>query len=102
MECKFVYKFVSMTTRSTVRVIKSWRAGVGKTLFKHRREEELSGLYRGTVKSDTVSIPLQEKTIDLHYVIERLLEHTTRPGEVTARLFHIDVSHEVNIQNKNI
>ena len=98
MECKFVDKFVSMTTRSTVRVIKSWRAGVGKTLFKHRREEELSGLYRGTVKSDTVSIPLQEKTIDLHYVIERLLEHTTRPGEVTARLFHIDVSHEVNIE----
>ncbi|XP_053396009.1 E3 ubiquitin-protein ligase rnf213-alpha-like [Mercenaria mercenaria] len=81
--------------RSTVRVIKSWRAGVGKTLFKHRREEELSSLNRGAVRSDTVSIPLQEKTIDLHYVIQRLLEHTTRPEEVTARLFHIDVSHEV-------
>ncbi|XP_060561077.1 E3 ubiquitin-protein ligase RNF213-like, partial [Ruditapes philippinarum] len=81
--------------RSTVRVIKSWRAGVGKTLFKHRREEELSRLNRGPVKSNTVSIPLQEKTIDLHYVIERLLEHTTQPGEITARLFHIDVAHEV-------
>ncbi|XP_053396335.1 E3 ubiquitin-protein ligase rnf213-alpha-like isoform X2 [Mercenaria mercenaria] len=81
--------------RSTVRVIKSWRAGVGKTLFKHRREEELSSLNRVEVRSDTVSIPLQEKTIDLHYVIQRLLEHTTRPEEVTARLFHIDVSHEV-------
>ncbi|XP_053396010.1 E3 ubiquitin-protein ligase rnf213-alpha-like [Mercenaria mercenaria] len=83
------------TQRSTVRVIKSWRAGVGKTLFKHRREEELSSLNSVAVRSDTVSIPLQEKTIDLHYVIQRLLEHTTRPEEVTARLFHIDVSHEV-------
>ncbi|XP_053390338.1 E3 ubiquitin-protein ligase rnf213-alpha-like, partial [Mercenaria mercenaria] len=81
--------------RSSVRVVKSWRAGVGKTLYKQRREDRVSGLNRGNVKSETVSIPLQEKTIDLHYVIKRLLEHTTHPGEDAARLFHIDVSHEV-------
>lgn len=80
-----------------MRVIKSWRAGVGKTLFKERREDELSRLNRGTVQYETVSIPLQEKHVDLHYVIGRLLEHTTRPGEIAARLFHIDVSHEVSI-----
>ncbi|XP_053396339.1 E3 ubiquitin-protein ligase rnf213-alpha-like isoform X2 [Mercenaria mercenaria] len=81
--------------RSSVRVIKSWRAGVGKTLYKQRREDKLSRLNKGNVISEPVSIPLQEKTIDLHNVIQRLLKHTTHPGEVAARLFHIDVSHEV-------
>ena len=71
-------------------------------MYKRRRESDVARLNKRGVKTDTVSIPLQEKTIDLHYVIERLLEHTTRPGELTARLFHIDVSHEVNIQNKNV
>ncbi|XP_060597648.1 E3 ubiquitin-protein ligase rnf213-alpha-like, partial [Ruditapes philippinarum] len=81
--------------RYSVRVIKSWRAGVGKTLYKNRRETDVSRLNKRAVNTVTVSIPLQEKTIDLHYLIERLLEHTAKPDEVTARLFHIDVAHEV-------
>ncbi|XP_053388233.1 E3 ubiquitin-protein ligase rnf213-alpha-like, partial [Mercenaria mercenaria] len=79
---------------STVRLIKSWRAGVGKTLFKTRQVEKLQSLNE-EIRRDGISIPLHEKTINLHYVIERLLEHTQHPGEVTARLFHIDVAHEV-------
>ncbi|XP_060586365.1 E3 ubiquitin-protein ligase rnf213-alpha-like [Ruditapes philippinarum] len=81
--------------RHSVCVIKSWRAGVGKTLYKNRRETDVSRLNKGSVNTETVSIPLQEKTINLHYVIKRLLEHTAKPGEITARLFHIDVAHEV-------
>ncbi|XP_053396018.1 E3 ubiquitin-protein ligase rnf213-alpha-like [Mercenaria mercenaria] len=80
--------------RSSVRVIKSWRAGVGKTLFKKRKSEQLN-LYSNTAKAKEVSIPLHEKTIDMYYVTQRLLEHTKQPGESAARLFHFDVSHEV-------
>jgi hypothetical protein len=77
-------------------VIKSKRAGVGKSLFKKRREEDISGLNTSmVVRQHAVTIPLQEKTIDLHFVIEKLLEHTLKPNEDAARLFHIDVSHEV-------
>lgn len=89
-------KMLHATFRSSVRVIKSWRAGVGKTLFKKRIEEELSHLNRGVVHSEAISIPLQEKNIDLHGLISRLLQHVTRPGEIAARIFHIDVSHEVS------
>ncbi|XP_053396356.1 E3 ubiquitin-protein ligase rnf213-alpha-like [Mercenaria mercenaria] len=80
--------------RSTVRLIKSWRAGVGKTLFKKRQEEQLLSL-KTVVSPSSITIPLHEKTINMHYVLQRLLEHTTKPEEVTARLFHIDVAHEV-------
>ncbi|KAL4233165.1 hypothetical protein ACF0H5_007850 [Mactra antiquata] len=80
--------------RSTVRVIKSWRAGVGKSLYKTRREDDLSKL-NGSVQHQSVSIPLQERNLNVHYVIQRLLEHSIHPDATAARLFHIDVSHEV-------
>ncbi|XP_053391303.1 E3 ubiquitin-protein ligase rnf213-alpha-like, partial [Mercenaria mercenaria] len=81
--------------RSTVRVVKSWRAGVGKSLFKRRREEELQNLNKAHVVSTSVSIPLHDKAVDTHNVVQRLLEHTNKPEELSARLFHIDVAHEV-------
>ncbi|XP_053396012.1 E3 ubiquitin-protein ligase rnf213-alpha-like [Mercenaria mercenaria] len=81
--------------RSTVRVIKSWRSGVGKSLFKSRKERAVLALNAKEVNEESVTIPLQEKDVDLHYVIERLLDHTPKANELTARLFHIDVSHEV-------
>ncbi|XP_053396011.1 E3 ubiquitin-protein ligase rnf213-alpha-like [Mercenaria mercenaria] len=81
--------------RSTVRIIKSWRAGVGKTLFKRKKSKELLSLNDDSVSTDIVTIPLQEKHVDIHYVIERLLNHTSMPGDQAVKLFHIDISHEV-------
>ncbi|XP_060599995.1 E3 ubiquitin-protein ligase RNF213-like [Ruditapes philippinarum] len=82
--------------RSTVRLIKSWRAGVGKSLFKTRQEEKLLSLNKDIeVRRDIVSIPLHEKTVDMHNIIQKLLEYTHTPSEMTARLYHIDIAHEV-------
>ncbi|XP_052808680.1 E3 ubiquitin-protein ligase rnf213-alpha-like isoform X1 [Mya arenaria] len=83
---------------STVRVIKSTRAGVGKTLFVHRKDEAVQAqIYRKNKLVDTrkVSIPLQEKVINLHSFIQRLLEHTPDPRKHSARIFHLNMNHEV-------
>ncbi|WAR07208.1 R213A-like protein [Mya arenaria] len=84
--------------RSTVRVIKSTRAGVGKTLFVHRKDEAVQAqIHRKNKSIDTqkVSIPLQEKVINLHSFIQRLLEHTPDPRKQSARIFHLNMNHEV-------
>ncbi|XP_052808691.1 E3 ubiquitin-protein ligase rnf213-alpha-like isoform X2 [Mya arenaria] len=84
--------------RSTVRVIKSTRAGVGKTLFVHRKDEAVQAqIHRKNKSVDTqkVSIPLQEKVINLHSFIQRLLEHTPDPQKQSARIFHLNINHEV-------
>ncbi|XP_052243691.1 E3 ubiquitin-protein ligase rnf213-alpha-like [Dreissena polymorpha] len=84
--------------RSSARIVKSSRAGVGKSLYVKRRAEALSIQFGQKLKNlDTklVSIPLQEKNIDIHEVIQILLVHTPTPGIKTARIFHIDISHEV-------
>ncbi|WAR07205.1 R213A-like protein [Mya arenaria] len=83
---------------STVRIIKSTRAGVGKTLFVHRKDEAVQVQIQRKNKSvDTqkVSIPLQEKVINLHCFIQRLLEHTPDPRKQSARIFHLNINHEV-------
>ncbi|WAR07210.1 RN213-like protein, partial [Mya arenaria] len=83
---------------STVRIIKSTRAGVGKTLFVHRKDEAVQvQIQRKTKLVDTqkVSIPLQEKVINLHCFIQRLLEHTPDPRKQSARIFHLNMNHEV-------
>ncbi|XP_060597666.1 E3 ubiquitin-protein ligase rnf213-alpha-like [Ruditapes philippinarum] len=81
--------------RSSVRVIKSWRPGVGKTLFMNRKGQTLKILNSADVNTEIITIPLQEKEIDIHYVIERLFNRSIYPKELAARLFHIDISNEV-------
>lgn len=82
--------------RCTVRVIKSWRAGVGKTLYKQRRERQLNEEVRGT-EHYSVTIPLQEKRINMDAFIKILLKQTNEPGKTVSRIFHLDVAHEVRI-----
>ncbi|XP_052808614.1 E3 ubiquitin-protein ligase rnf213-alpha-like isoform X2 [Mya arenaria] len=84
--------------RSTVRVIKSTRVGVGKTLFVQRKDKAVQAMIHRKYKSvDTqrVSIPLQEKVINLHSFIQSLLEHTPDPRKLSARIFHLNMNHEV-------
>ncbi|XP_061169263.1 E3 ubiquitin-protein ligase RNF213-like isoform X1 [Saccostrea echinata] len=81
----------------TVRVVKSWRAGVGKSLHKKRLAEKLHGLHSGVIRSKkaVVSLPLHEREITIDDIMGVLLENTLHPGKIEPRLFHIDLSHEV-------
>ncbi|XP_048239631.1 E3 ubiquitin-protein ligase rnf213-alpha-like [Haliotis rufescens] len=79
---------------STVRVIKSKRAGVGKTLYKKRQVEALQRL-NPRVPATSVSIHLYEKSVSTMAVAEKLLDHTLQSGQVLPRIFHLDISYEV-------
>ena len=80
-----------------MRVVKSWRAGVGKTLHKKRLTEKLHSLHAGVArtKKAVVSIPLHEREINIDDIMNVLLQNTLHPGKIEPRLFHIDLSHEV-------
>ena len=84
--------------RCSVRVIKSHRAGVGKSLkvrrlLEQRQDWELPD--NGYDGSFLVSIPLHCKVVDPSVVLRRLLEHSLEPHMVVPRIFHIDIAHEV-------
>ncbi|XP_071137105.1 E3 ubiquitin-protein ligase rnf213-alpha-like [Mytilus edulis] len=85
--------------RSSVRVVKSWRAGVGKSLFKRNmvtalKENQLD-VNVDEDNNAAVSIPLYDRTIIVDEVLEVLLEHTNPPHVRKPRIFHFDISHEV-------
>jgi len=82
-----------------VRVIKSHRAGVGKTLKVKRLAEQLQQSaaeshrhYDGPL---IVSIPLHCRSVDQSAVLRTLLEHALAPEHYIPRIFHIDIAHEV-------
>ncbi|KAL3881508.1 hypothetical protein ACJMK2_027940, partial [Sinanodonta woodiana] len=80
---------------SSVRVVRSWRAGVGKSLYVKRRNEKLAQENPSYKMTDLVKIPLQEKEINVSDVTEILLTHILPPGVTTPRIFHLDIAHEV-------
>ena len=85
-------------TRLTVRVVRSERAGVGKSLYVKRQDQSLQSKIENKqplLITERVSITLHEKTIDMQTLCQRLLEHTPNTDTLTARIFHIDISHEV-------
>ncbi|CAG2224299.1 RNF213 [Mytilus edulis] len=60
--------------RSSVRVVKSWRAGVGKSLFKRNM---VAALQKDQgIEECVVSIPLYDRNIVVDEVIDVLLAHT--------------------------
>lgn len=83
--------------RSTVRVVKSCRAGVGKTLYKKRMVSDLDKKSGRNMRFDQkeLTIPLHDKSIDLDEIMSALLAVTLPPGELRPRIFHVDLSHEV-------
>lgn len=83
----------------TVRVIKSSRAGVGKTLYKNRLVEKLQQSFPRAIKRKVVhSIPLHGKSVDVSRVVGKLLDDTPEPGKGIPRIIHFDVAYEVNGQ----
>ncbi|XP_052765375.1 E3 ubiquitin-protein ligase rnf213-alpha-like isoform X1 [Mya arenaria] len=83
--------------KSNARAVLSQRAGVGKSLFVKRVDEKLRAHVETQkhVEFKRVTVPLQEKIVDLDYVTRSLIKHAAGPEIKTARLFHIDISHEV-------
>ncbi|XP_063403574.1 E3 ubiquitin-protein ligase rnf213-alpha-like [Mytilus trossulus] len=83
--------------RSSVRVVKSWRAGVGKSLYKKRMVTDLYKLITNITRrrASDITIPLHEKTINVDDIMDILLEETLTPQCHEPRIFHIDISHVV-------
>ncbi|XP_052243455.1 E3 ubiquitin-protein ligase RNF213-like [Dreissena polymorpha] len=83
--------------RCSARLVLSTRAGVGKTLYVQRQTQAMKQKFARSnkVESKVVKIPLQEKHINMHEVIQEFLKHTPTSGKQSVRLFHIDISHEV-------
>jgi len=80
-----------------VRVIKSHRAGVGKTLKVKRLAEQMQqtagkSRHQGPL---IVSIPLHCRSVDQSAVLATLRQYTLSPEEYVPRIFHIDIAHEV-------
>ncbi|XP_052062680.1 E3 ubiquitin-protein ligase rnf213-alpha-like isoform X2 [Mytilus californianus] len=79
--------------RCSVRVVKSWRAGVGKSLYKKRMVESLVKQVSSTQNS--ITIPIHEKTLNNDEIIDVFREEILPPQIYRPRIFHIDISHEV-------
>jgi len=80
----------------SVRVIKSHRAGVGKSLKVKRIQEELQNLKISPANDDQcICIRLHAKTICQSTVLKTFLKYTLSPQQAVPRIFHIDIAHEV-------
>jgi hypothetical protein len=82
-----------------VRIVKSWRAGVGKSLYKKRMVAELYKIVPNIPrkKSSSVTIPLHEKAINTDDIMDIFQQETLPPQCHEPRIFHIDISHEVYV-----
>jgi len=80
--------------KSSVRVIKSYRAGVGKTLKVCRLRDSLKQMPH-CPDNPLVTISLHTKLVNQSSVLKALLKHTPNPSEVVPRIFHINVDHEI-------
>ena len=78
--------------RLSVRVINSWRAGVGKTLFVNKKYKLLQSV---DPNSSCIGIQLQEVTVNTSGVLDTLLSNVLPPISATPRIFHIDIAQVV-------
>ncbi|XP_062570766.1 E3 ubiquitin-protein ligase RNF213-like isoform X2 [Saccostrea cucullata] len=85
-------------SRCCVRIVKSERAGLGKTLYKNRLVEKLLEKHTIGVGEDfalSITIPISQKQIDKSEVSKKFLE-STMPDDLTfPRIFHIDIAYGV-------
>ncbi|KAL8581505.1 hypothetical protein ACOMHN_042898 [Nucella lapillus] len=83
----------------SVRVVKSSRSGVGKTLYKQRLTAQLQQQRppRGRRQDQGVSItiPLHGRVADTEEIAACLLQHTLEPATVRPRIVHLDISYQV-------
>lgn len=91
-------KYFFLNFRHCVRVVKSEKAGMGKSLHKKRLTEKLQTKNPIGVVEDfplSVTIPLSQKQIDVVEVSSRILK-CTLPNDISyPRIFHIDIAYGV-------
>lgn len=84
--------------RSCVRVVKSEKAGMGKSLYKTRLAEKLLESNANEVLEGfplSMTIPLSQKQIEMSEVSSKILT-CTLPDDVSyPRIFHIDIAYGV-------
>lgn len=82
-----------------MRVVKSNRAGVGKTLFKKRMVSELTALTQSFSNegANNLTIPLHGKSVNVDEIMEKLLATLLSPEKQQPRIFHFDFSSEVSL-----
>lgn len=80
-------------------MVKSHRAGVGKTLKTKRLYEALlNSLVDETDDSTSlVTIAIHSRNVNDSDVLETLLTHCTEPGHEVARIFHFNIAPEVQM-----
>ncbi|KAK3585590.1 hypothetical protein CHS0354_036776 [Potamilus streckersoni] len=94
-KAKFKPAAVVDPDRSCVRIVKSSRAGMGKSLYVKRRVEDLSSQNPNRGKQSHVTVPLQDRDINISMVTQILLRYMQSPRDSSPRIFHLDISHEV-------
>ena len=75
--------------RSSVRIVTSSRAGMGKSLYIKRLREALE---TQTCYPVEVVIPVHGPTVTADSVVETLMEHV---GNTSATIFHLDIAPNV-------
>ncbi|XP_070190023.1 E3 ubiquitin-protein ligase rnf213-alpha-like [Littorina saxatilis] len=78
-----------------VRVVRSKRSGVGKTLYKQRLTAKLKRTVPRERRPVSITIPLHGRVADTEDMAACLLPHTLHPGDVLPRIVHLDISYEV-------
>lgn len=81
-----------------MRVVKSEKAGLGKTLYKTRLSEKIFEQFQTSNQEDfplSITIPLSQKEMDMLAVSNRLLQFTLPKDVSLPRIFHIDVAYGV-------
>ena len=81
-----------------VRLIKSQRAGVGKTLRVRRFAEALQEAVssRSDIRSSLVTVSLHSRVVDESDVLKLLIEHCTEPEDKVITIFHINIAPQVS------
>lgn len=78
-------------------MIKSHRAGVGKTLKVKRLGKDLKQVVGRTSYTGplVITVPLHCRVINQSTVLKDLLVHQLDHSQAVPRIFHIDIAHEV-------
>ncbi|XP_076816803.1 E3 ubiquitin-protein ligase RNF213-like [Clavelina lepadiformis] len=84
--------------QSLVRVVLSESAGMGKSLFINRRQEQLSALFEDTVYWNSTIIRFLEKRVDVDDVVATLTRSNDREVcNADPHFIHIDITPSVGL-----
>ena len=78
-----------------MRVVRSNRSGVGKTLYKQCLTTRLKQNLPRERRPVSITIPLHGRVAHTQDIAACLLHNTLEPGTVLPRIVHLDISYQV-------